>query len=289
MRLEVLKIKVTMPNAQFRVVHSGNPRKTYPVPPYSTVIGFLSNIMGSMDWIEKMLSGSMALGILSQYEYISREYTWLRNLNSKYHDGRFATASNRFWQEIAEHPGGQSPVMIEVLNNITIWLYVYHSNPGVLEIMLQNHYLPEKWFSHLHLGRSEDWAAIEYAGIVEMVISNQADDMGKTGQYFQWMPKPDFAFGMNQYVSKTEYEELYRKIQGPAALVTSIYELIEAHLGNGEIGTIRNFKHVPVRLTNSPIPFLYNFKLPALMADPEISSSVYLAQIRKPSGKMSST
>jgi len=280
MGLEMLKIKAVLPNAHFRIVHSGNPRKTYPVPPYSTVIGFLANILGDMEKIKEMLSGGMALGILSQYEYISREYTWLRNLSTEQHLGRYVTARNRTWQGVAEHPGGQSPVNIEVLNEVAIWIYVYHSNPSVLEAIKQNHCRPEKWFSHLHLGRSEDWAAVEIVGTVELQVSNRAVDMSGTGQYFQWMPRPDFAFGLNQYISKQEYDELYRKIQGPATLVTSIYELIEAPLGGGNTGIIRNFRHIPARLNDSPVPFLDSFKLPALFTDTESNSSVYLAWIR---------
>lgn len=279
MGLETLRLKVTLPNAHFRVVHSGNPRTTYPVPPYSTVIGFLANILGDMEKIGKMLSGGLALGILAQHEYISREYTWLRNLSLEEHRRRYVTASNRTWQEVAEHPGGQSPATFEVLNEVTVWIYAYHPESAVLEAIRQNSCLPEKWFSHLHLGRSEDWAMLEAVDMVKLEVSNRAADMKETGRYFQWMPEPDSAFGVNKFINGQQYGDLYRKIQGPAMLVTSTYQLVETHLGGGKIGVIRNFKHVPARLTDLPVTFLDSFKLPALFVDPRNSTAVYFARI----------
>ena len=281
MGLKVLRIKVFMPNAHFRVVHSNNPRKTYPVPPYSTVIGFLANILGNVEMIEKMVSGELVLGVLAQHEYVTREYTWLRNLSFEQHLGRHVTAENRTWQGVAEHPGGQSPVVVEVLNEVTVWIYVYHAEPGILEAILQNAHRPEKWFSHLHLGRSEDWAAVETVGMVELKTSNLAADMSETGRYFQWMPFPDSAFGVGRHISGQEYCELYNyKTQNPAVLVTSLYKLVEAHLGGGRTGVIRNFKYIPARLTDSQIPFLDSFKLPVLFTDPENFVAVYLVRIK---------
>jgi len=277
--LETLRHKVILPNAHFKVVHSGNPHKTFPVPPYSTVIGFLANILGDMGKIKEMLSGGLALGILAQHEYISKEYTWLRNLSREEHCRRYVSAGNRIWQDIAEHPGGQSPVTFEVLNDVTVWIYTYHPESDVLETIKQNSYLPEKWFSHLHLGRSEDWATVEAAEMVKLEVSNRASDMKETGKYFQWMPQPDYAFGVNIFINEQEYGELYSKILGPATLVTSTYRLVEAHLGEGKTGVIRNFKHVPARLIDRPVPFLDSFKLPALFVDRENNTAVYFACI----------
>jgi len=277
--LSVLRIKLTMPSAHFKVIHSSSPRKTYPLPPYSTVIGFLANIIGNTEKIQEMLHGTLALGILSQYGYLSKEYTWLRNLSYEQHTGRYVSANNRELQGIAEHPGGQSPVSIEVLNEVGIWLYIYHSDPGILTLLKQNYCLPEKWFNHLHLGRSEDWAVIESIDLIEMQRSNQAGGIKNTNQYFQWMPRPDFAFGISQYINERDYTELYNKIQGPATLVTSVYELTEAPLGSGKTGTIRSFRHIPARLTCSSIPFLDTFILPGLLTDREVGSSVYMGLI----------
>jgi CRISPR-associated protein Cas5t len=277
--INVLKVKLIMPNAHFRVIHSGNPRKTYPVPPYSTVIGFLANIIGNKEQIEVMLEGDLALGILSKYGYITREYTWLRNLLSSEHQRRYNSLNNRTWQEVSEHIGGQSPINIEVLNEVEIVLYIYHSNPGVLMTLQQNSVAPEKWFSHLHLGRAEDWVMINSVAPVTLPVSNNAANLRNSDQYLQWMPELTSAFGVGSYVDEKDYGELYDKIQGPAMLVTSVYELIRVPYQGEKGGVIRNFEHVPTRLFCSPVPFLSDFTLPAVFVDPELNTPVYMADI----------
>ncbi len=286
MSVDVLKLQISAPNAHFRVVHSSEPQKTYPVPPYSTIIGFLSNILGDKEYIESMLNGDLALGILSKYNYITREYTWLRNLHPAAHIKRFGSQGNRFWSEVSEHAGGQSPVSIEVLNDVHLALYIYHPNSALLEMLQKNIVCPEKWYSHLHLGRAEDWAAVNSVSVISLILSNSPADLRNSSQYYQWMPEPAFTFGIGDYINEKHYKELYHKIQGPAMLVTSIYNLVKVPYMEKK-GTrvitrndiIRNFKHVPTRLTDSPIPFLDDFMLPTVFTDPKLKTSIYMANI----------
>jgi len=41
-----LRLQLYQPHAHFRIPFSYQRRHTYPIPPYSTVIGFLSNLLG---------------------------------------------------------------------------------------------------------------------------------------------------------------------------------------------------------------------------------------------------
>ena len=279
MSVDVLKLEISMPNAHFRIIHSSEPQKTYPVPPYSTVIGFLANVLGDKEQIEVMLEGDLVLGILSQHDYITREYTWLRNLLPSAHTNRYGSPNNRTWQEVSEHIGGQSPVSIEVLNDVHLVLYIYHSDYALLKMLQQNITAPESWYSHLHLGRAEDWVIVNSASMVSLIVSNNPADLRNSNQYFQWMPEPASAFGIGSYINEKHYGELYQKIQGPAALVTSIYELIRVPYQGKEGGIIRNFRHVPTRLFCSSIPFLSDFTLPAVFADLELNVPIYMANI----------
>ena len=274
--VSALRIKVSMPNAHFRVIHSGNPRKTYPLPPYSTVIGLLCNILGSRGSIDEMLQGPLALGILSRHAYVTQEYTWMRNLSSVAHKERYVQINNRTWQEIPEHPGGQSPIKIEVLNEVENLIYVYHPNPLVLEGIRANITAPEKWFSHLHLGRAEDWAMLESAEPAVLMVSARAEDFRNSNSYYQWMPVPNSTFGLNQYINRELYTELYQKTQGIAVLVTSTYRLTPTPHGKG---LIRNFSHIPARLCCASIPFLSGFRLPELFTDKEEGVPVYMATV----------
>lgn len=277
--LKVLKIKITAPSAHFRVIHSNDPRKSYPVPPYSTAIGFLANILGEQEKIQKLLSVPFGLGILSRYQYISREYTWMRNMAPIAHKNRFISIDNRIWQEQIEHPGGQSPITVDVLNEVEIFLYISHPNTDIISCFKKNINKPEKWLSHLHLGRAEDWAIIEEINITELFVSNAGKDIRNASRYYQWMPEPKYAVGLGEHINPKDYIGLYKKMQGNAVLITSLYQLVEVSYKDNKNKLIRNFDHIPGRLCSSQVPFLDSLQLPALFVDEEIAVPVYMCLI----------
>lgn len=275
--LNILKLIITAPSAQFRIFYSKDLTRTYPVSPYSTVIGLIANIIGNQEMIKKLLGQQFALGILCSHKYKSREYIWLRNLSVNQHKKRFSHRKLREWQGVIEHPGFQFPKKTEVLNDVKLIVYLFHPQKDVLDIVKKNVLRPEQWFSHLHLGRSEDWACIENVSFQSLAISNEPKKLCNASQYYQWMPRPDVAFGMEDYLSTEEYVSLYNKIQGNIELVTSLYKLVENPYSKGDY--IRNFEHVPARIINNPVPFLDNFTLPNLLVDQELKTPVYMAQI----------
>lgn len=277
--LPVLKMKISAPSAHFKIAHSRDPRRTYPLPPYSTVIGLLANVTGEQGDIDRMLSVPFALGIVSRYRCVTREYTWLRNLEPGAHRSRFLFNDNRQWQERPEHPGGQSPVTFEVLNDVEVYLYLYHPDRQVFDCLLHNLDAPERWLSHLHLGRAEDWAAVEEKGVMELLVSNSGRDFRQAASYYQWLPGPAFAAGVGMVIDEQEYSEFYCKMQGNAVLVTSVYKLVDVVQGGNKKVVIRNFHHVPARLCKSQVPFLSNFTLPSLFVDRELGTPVYMCRI----------
>lgn len=269
------------PSAQFRIIHSRDIYKTYPLPPFSTIIGLLANVLGHQENINKFIAEQFALGVSCSYEYKSQEYIWLRNLNANQHRKRFHHNRLREWQGMVDHPGFQSPKNIEVLNDVELFIYLSHPNEVVLNTLVKNIEKPERWLSHIHLGRSEDWACIEDVSFKTLSISNKPENFQNASRYHQWMPRPDAAFGVNEYLSFKEYEALYNKIQGNIALVTSIYKLVEAPYSEGEGRYIRNFNHIPAKIINNPVPFLDDFTLPNLFVDQELKIPVYMTQINK--------
>jgi CRISPR-associated protein Cas5, N-terminal domain len=44
--LKTLRLKIYQPQAHYRVPFTYQRRHTYPIPPYSTVIGLLCNVLG---------------------------------------------------------------------------------------------------------------------------------------------------------------------------------------------------------------------------------------------------
>ncbi len=271
-----LRIRVTAPSAHFRVPQTSEVRHTYLVPPYSTVIGFLANILGSREKIEQLLAEPFGLGVLCRAEAITQEYTWLRNLSSSSHRERFGTLRNRVYQDIPEHPGGQQPVTFFVLNDVEALIYLVHPDGGVIATLKENAFHPERWISHLHLGRSEDWAVLEEVSDAEIRLSSRPDDFRKASCYKQWMPDPGkraCAFVYRQQgVGPDDYEELYERTAGSASLIASVYRVRGA-------GERRDFEYIPVRLFDKTVRWLAPGRFPRLYCDAEESVPVFFARI----------
>jgi CRISPR-associated protein Cas5t len=280
--VKVIKLHISAPSGHFRIIHTNDPQRSYPLPPYSTIIGLLANILGNKELINEMLTNNFSLGIISKHDTISIEYTWMRNLNKSFHVNRFILPNNRYHHESREHMGGQVPISVEVLNDVNLYIYVSHPSDIIMNSLLENTKYPERWFSHLHLGRSEDWACIEEVSFQILSVSNRPDDFSNVNQYYQWLPRPEAVFGIDKYLPTNQYKSLYQKMQGNIVLVTSLYKLVEAPYSND--GYIRNFDHIPARLTNNPVPFLDDFTLPELFVDQELNVPVYMVKI--PGGGM---
>ncbi|MEM4402583.1 MAG: CRISPR-associated protein Cas5, partial [Candidatus Caldarchaeum sp.] len=75
-------------------------RHTYPIPPYSTVIGFLCNVLGIDDQKKKETIGvrstvlygelkKIKISIAGRFASKTTEYIWFRNLSKSAHIDRF--------------------------------------------------------------------------------------------------------------------------------------------------------------------------------------------------------
>lgn len=156
----------------------------------------------------------------------------------------------------------------------------------MVDSILGNVHLPEKWLSHLHLGRAEDWVVIKNASLTELKPLNTAPYFQAASRFYQWMPKTDYAFGLRDLIDAAEYDAFYNKTHGTSVLVTSIYRVKPVKKGEEEV-MIRNFDHIPVRLYRGQVPFLDNFALPSLLVDPDLKAPVYMAVINPKPGRES--
>jgi len=276
--LSVLKISMQAPSAHYHVPFTNNPRNTYPLPPYSAVIGLLANIIGERPLIERTLEQEFSVGVLSQYETLTQEYSWLRNMSQAMHAQRFVDATNRKFQERPEHPGGQIPVVFYVLNNLKTYLYFFHPDHKTMQLVADHLTQPEKWLSHLHLGRAEDWVTPKSCEIVELYPSERAEAQQNARNFYQWLPAPESAF-LGGFLDEVEYRDFFHQMNGSISLVTSLYRLVEIPFGESRKGTIRSFNHVKAKICQSQIPLSSRMKIPVLLTDPQINSPVFMAKI----------
>lgn len=223
---KVIRLTIYQPSAHYRIPFSFQRRFTYPIPPHSTVKGFLCNIMGIQDdqsQTYKTLFSGLSIGIFGKYQSIVKEYVWFRNLSADSHKKRFQTAKNRTVDGIPQHPGGQMPVAVDVLHEITLILYITHTDTTFQKDILKCFQEPKKFNSILHLGRSEDWLVFEDISEIEPV-----EKPIRKLPYFSWLPDTGHADEtMFPESLKKNYSLFYDSVDGNAFRIPLFYTITE--------------------------------------------------------------
>ena len=186
--MKALRLQIYQPHAHFRLPFAYQRRLTYPLPPYSTVIGFVSNILGIGYDLEsdtaRMLKETK-LSVSGGFDSKVTESIWFRNLSKEAHVKRFAEVDNRFVNGQLEHIGGQSLMSIDVLQDAYFTFHFYHEDESFLQELKANFENPRHRLDTLHLGRAEDWIVIEDLNFTE--LESSAND-GDFNQFF-WVPE----------------------------------------------------------------------------------------------------
>ncbi|MDK2888378.1 MAG: CRISPR-associated protein Cas5t [Thermoanaerobacter sp.] len=278
--MEHLRLYFRAPTAHYRVPFTYKVRHSYPIPPYSTVIGMLCNVLGDREAINRFLNQPFGIYIAGKYQTLTREYTWLRNLGSKSHSSRFYSNNSRYFSQFAEHPGGQSPVVLDVLNDVETIIYLTHPDSHILIRLQENLFHPERWINHLHLGRAEDWVVPESTNWVRLLPSEKADIAWTADRgYYFWLPHPEETWKLGEWGDRQEYTELFDKIMGSPQLVCALYSKVKVRNEKGRSWEIRNFNHVRTKLCRGQIPLVQFGRLPRVMVDPEFLLPVFPAHI----------
>ncbi|MEO0127677.1 MAG: type I-B CRISPR-associated protein Cas5b [candidate division WOR-3 bacterium] len=275
--MDLLRLKIYQPHAHYRIPFTFARRHTYPIPPYSTVIGLICNVLGIKDQADenfRRLKENLYLAIYGKFESMTREYIWLRNLNKESHISRFGSAENRIINHIPEHPGGQMPTRIDVLENVNLIIYI-HSEGNFLNTLCEAFKNPEKRIYPFHLGRSEDWIVFdgnqeEAIKLVEIDESKKEPFYGKF-DYYTWIPDPVRA---EKYINKNLYcenfDKFYTKLKGSSHLITSFYEIKDG---------FRNFIHIPVKLfEQGDFPFYFGEPY-KFLKDTELDIPLFLCKL----------
>jgi len=260
--MEVLKIKIYQPQVHYRIPFTYQRRHTYPIPPYSTFIGLLCNIFGirNLEGSEEPSDQNyhklkkIKISICGTFESKTTEYTWFRNLLRESHISRFSYAENRYISGLLEHPGGQIPILIDILNDVYLWIYLYHEDGSFLKNIKDAFLNSRNWIYPIHLGRAEDWIILEKIDFVEI----QTSDFGENFKKFFWIPKNIWKDN-NLELSNNWFE----KIPGLLYKIPTFYKLkngiryfdfIEVKLNDGEIYDLKFYfdeeEKIPIFFAN---------------------------------------
>ena len=185
--MKALKIKIYQPTAHYRMPFTYQRRHTYPIPPYSTVIGFLCNLLG-IDYQGNELFAELQnckLSVSGRFDIKLTEYIWFRNLSKASHERYFGSAGIREKNGEVNHIGGQSPMRIDVLENMHLNIHLASKNVAFLQKLEEYLHNPINRLETIHLGRAEDWLVFESIEMVDLIPSSK----DKNYNHFFWIPQ----------------------------------------------------------------------------------------------------
>jgi len=282
---DVLYIRFFLPTAHFRVPFTYQRRHTYPLPPYSTIIGFLCNLLGinnrdktikdnhdkSIEQFKSIENKSLynllkdlKISIAGQFESKITEMYWFRNISKEKHNERFRYPENRYWAGHIEHFGGQSPAFVDTLNNYHLHLHFYHTEKEFLHYIELNLKDPINKLEPLHLGRAEDIFIIEERSFVNLEYGRFDGNY----KYFFWIPKKLYLKVSN---SSTDNSDIYQDYNGLNYRLTTFWNVQDYNITQNRHG-LRIFDFMPVKLSDgifTGFEFYYDKKhqLPVFLAN----------------------
>lgn len=193
--MKILRIKIYQPQAHYRIPFTVQRRHTYPIPPYSTVIGLLINLLGLKDQSDSLFVDgikNLKISIAGWFETKTIEKIWFRNLSKESHKDRFGLVNNRIFGGHIEHFGGQSPMTIDILNDVHLIIYIFHKDEIILETIKEKILNPIDRLEVLHLGRAEDWIVFEDLPQLIDVSELAYKRIDTNYEIFFWIPERIF-------------------------------------------------------------------------------------------------
>jgi len=261
----ILRLRIYQPQAHYRVPFTYQRRHTYPIPPYSTVIGFLCNLLGIDDQEKDDYKNLKAIkiSIAGRFESKTTEYTWFRNLSK--HVERFGSVENRSIGGHVEHIGGQSPLSIDILNDVRLVIHLAHEDSSFLEHIRSSLENPDRRLEILHLGRAEDWIVIEELSQVSQLSSFEVCRVDADFRHFFWIPERFYLPTAKDSASDFDrYEGLRYRL--------STFWTVEDYAATQNRHGRRIFEYITVKLSDGFLKeqrFLFDreCKLPVFLAD----------------------
>ena len=124
------------------------------------------------------------LSVSGRFEQKLTEYIWFRNLSKGSHEKYFGSAETREKNGEINHIGGQSPMRIDVLENMHLNIHLACDENFLRELEAYLHD-PVNRLETVHLGRAEDWLVFESIQLVEL----EKSDRDKNYNHFFWIPQ----------------------------------------------------------------------------------------------------
>ena len=257
--MKALKIKIYQPTAHYRIPFTYQRRHTYPIPPYSTVIGFLCNMLGiehkSNELFDKLKD--CKLSVSGRFDIKLTEYIWFRNLSKSSHEKYFGSTTIREKNGEINHIGGQSPMRIDVLENMHLNIHIVNEDESFLEELKFNLINPLNRLETVHLGRAEDWIVFDTIEFVNL----QPETKDKNYNHFFWIPQETW-----------RQESIHFDFENVEGLFYNLptFSTIEDYDKTYDRHAARSFKYLRTKLNDGAIrgmEYLSDDEVPVFLAD----------------------
>lgn len=204
--MKAIKIKLSQDLVNYKKATSSQLKETYPLPPYSTVIGMIHAMAGFTSYQEMDVSVqgkyfSKVNDLYTRYEF---------NNGMKYDDKRHQLKAGDFGV-------GRGVATVELLVDVELLLHIIPKDQSLVEEIYQAVNAPKEYPS---LGRREDIATIEEVTIVEVEEKVLTEDSTVPKGYGVYLPA---SFQADQVDLDGAQETLYR---GTRYAITKEYELV---------------------------------------------------------------
>ncbi|WP_242859338.1 type I-B CRISPR-associated protein Cas5b [Caloramator mitchellensis] len=158
--MKALKLKIYQEMACYKKPFALKVAETYPLPPYSTIKGFLHYILKAQNYID------MAISVQGDYE------------------DKFVNLQTYYFFKGKEVT--KAPLNVHYLHNVNLIIHIY-ANENILNNIYENVYSSKEFFS---IGRREDIARIDEIKLVEFKQLDLFEEMSSFDlNYSAYIPK----------------------------------------------------------------------------------------------------
>jgi CRISPR-associated protein Cas5t len=294
--MKVLRLVLSQDSATYRVLYTRQNQLTYPLPPYSTIIGFLCNLLGIDDRSKSVeINGRVLnlyealrqamISIAGKHDGSWQEIVNLRNCNvvrrkkskssgkGKNKSQSDDTASESEYKStlmLDEHGNWTAtivPVFVERLSNVELVIHIAHTDPDFLEYIRHSIFTECNLIEPLHLGKASD--VVEFCDIFHDV--SEVFDLDRLvvqeidGYYDHYFYVPQNMFLVDGASDFGAFSGIYERI--PA------FSNIEDYEKHGNRDARRIFDYVKVKICTG------KFVRARALYDNEVGLPVFLAKL----------
>ncbi len=172
--MKAVRVKIEQELVNYKIPTSFQLKETYPLPPYSTVIGMVHNLCGYTDYKEMDVSvqgkyHSKVNDLYTRYEF---------KPEMKFESGRHQLETNGFGIS-------RGIATAELLSEVQLMIHIIPKDQTLIEEIEKAFKYPEEFPS---LGRREDLAVIKEVKIVEVLEKNLEEDIELQNNYTAYIP-----------------------------------------------------------------------------------------------------